>query len=120
MDSRVDISVSACELNKVMKPSVQQLKLTQMITPAPGSSGVKCFLCQEPHHLKDCPQLVSLMTNEKGKGTLKRILEMQQLLIQRLDEEENAERDSSEEANKTLDEEYTSLTETESDFQEAG
>ena len=120
VDSWVDISISARELNKVMKPPVQQLKVTQMTTPAPGSLGVKCFLCQEPHRLKDCPQLASLMTNEKGKGTLKRILEMQQLLIQRLDEEENAEKDWNKEVKETSDEGYTSSTETESDFQEAG
>ena len=120
VDSQVAISVRARELNKTMKPSVQQLKVTQITTPAPTLSGVKCFLCHEPHHLKDCPQLASLMSNEKGKGTLKRVMEMQQLLIQRLDEEEDTLTDSGEDANKASDKEYTSTTETESDFQEAG
>ena len=57
--------------------------------------------------------------NKKGKGTLKRILAMQQLFIQRLEENTN-EKDTNEEIEETLDEEYTSSTETESDFQEAG
>ena len=129
IDSRVDISISAKEMTKNMRTTIQQLKVAQMTTPGNSSTahgdspGVRCFLCGENHPLRACPQLKTLLENDKGKASLRRILETQQLMIREIGEDvidTHADEDNSCDPPDEDNEAYDTPAEEDSDFRESG
>ena len=116
------------ELQKVYKPTVQQLQIAQMTKPSftestspSTTSTLECYLCGNNHPLHKCPQLDKLMTHEKGKSTLKRILETH-LLLQQICEDDHHETPQDTDETDNDDHSYatTQDEEEELDFPQAG
>lgn len=90
IDYKVDVCVGAREMQRNMKPSIQQLQIAQM-TATSESTGIKCFLCGGPHPLRSCPQMTTIVKDDKAKSALRRILETQQLVLHQLQEDAGQE-----------------------------
>ena len=86
IDSRVDVNISPRDLQRNYKPQTPPLKVAQTTQSSEFSTSkpMTCYLCGEEHPLYKCPELNKVLTNEKGKSALKRILDAQQLLIRQL------------------------------------
>ena len=125
IDSQVEVSLGLRELQKAYKPSVQQLQIAQMAKPTGPThqSSIQCYLCGENHPLNKCPQLTKILSHNKGKLTLKRVLDSQLLLCQICESVDSTELpDAEEQESATDDPEYTTSNEDkdDSDFPEAG
>ena len=126
IDSRVDVTVGSRELQKTYKPSFTPLKVAQISQPSVTSTQreMTCYMCGENHPLYKCPMIQRILSNDKGKTTLKRILDTQQLLLRQVCEASHDEPDSHQETPDTLEDEQEYETpdeaEEDQDFPKAG